>query len=133
MCIPSAGVSVRRAHAALSIRILGSSLTHETESPSGQHVAWTEDPKLRRHGPCRVRAIEGSVPASLPAREDCTRGPQAPPTWKVQERSCSPSCRSWSTGVWTLTRFSLVSAATGKERTTTCSPTGTGRVRSQRE
>lgn len=26
-------------------------------------------------------------------------------------------------GVWTLTRFSLVSAATGKERTTTCSPT----------
>lgn len=44
-------------------------------------------------------------------------------TWNVQERSCSPSCRSWSTGVCTLMRFSLVSAATGKERTTTCSPT----------
>lgn len=50
------------------------------------------------------------------------RGP-TPPTWNVQERSCSPSCRSWSTGVWTLMRFSLVNAANGKERTTTCSPT----------
>lgn len=57
--------------------------------------------------------------------------PTMQPTWNVQERSCSPSCRSWSTGVWMLMRFSLVSAATGKERTTTCSPTCNRRARSQ--
>lgn len=50
-------------------------------------------------------------------------------TWKVQDRSCSPSWTNWSMGKVTEILFSLVREAMGKERVTTCSPTAEGRQR----
>lgn len=50
-------------------------------------------------------------------------GVEVAKTWKVQERSWSPSWTYWSMGKVTEILFSLVSDAMGKERVTTCSPT----------
>lgn len=44
-------------------------------------------------------------------------------TWKVQDRSWSPSWTNWSMGKETEILFSLVREAMGNERVTTCSPT----------
>lgn len=49
-------------------------------------------------------------------------------TWKVLERSWSPSWTNWSMGKVTEILFSLVREAMGNERVTTCSPTAGGRA-----